>query len=135
MTRKPPNCCKKKNLHITALLKTESPVIIPTSMNSGKKATLNPLTQDDVASLTKHRGAKEIVRARGERRVGGRVVSQMSSAVCSILLISPIGMPSPLHVADQLPLYIASLYLCECAHGHVRSYASKLKPDRSPVGM
>lgn len=49
--------------------------------------------------------------------------SQMSSAVCSIPLISPIGMPSPLHAADQLPFYISNLYLM-CAHCHVCLYAS-----------
>lgn len=40
--------------------------------------------------------------------------SPMSSTVCSIPLISPIGVPSPLHTTDQLPLYISSLYLCAC---------------------
>ncbi len=45
--------------------------------------------------------------------------SLMSSAVCFIPLISPIGMPSPLHAADLLPLYISSLHLCACARGRV----------------
>lgn len=44
--------------------------------------------------------------------------SQMSPAVCSIPLISPIGMPSPLHTADQLPpLYLQSVLMC--VHRHV----------------
>lgn len=36
--------------------------------------------------------------------------SHMVSAVCSISLISPIGMPSLLNAADQFPHHISSLY-------------------------
>lgn len=76
-------------------------------------------------SLGEHRGAEEKVRARGERRVGERLASQMISAVCSIPLISPIGIPSPLRVADQLPLYIFGLYFFVCLHvAFVCLYAS-----------
>lgn len=61
--------------------------------------------------------------------------SLMSCAVCSIPLISPVGMPSPLHAADQLPLYIATLYLRACARGRMCLYASSLKPDRRLAGI
>lgn len=82
MTRKPPNCCNKNNLYITALLKTESPLIIPPSMNSGKKATLNPLTLDDVAFINQTQRSKR--ECKSERRKKSWSKSGVSDEFCSL---------------------------------------------------
>lgn len=75
-------------------------------------------------SSTEHRRAKE--RKEREAVLEEELCSPMISAVCSISLISPVGVPSPLHAADQFPLHTFGLYLSVCRGGRARvcRYAS-----------
>lgn len=91
---------------------------------------------------------------RRRRRAGEGAPSQMSSAVCSIPLISPIGVLSQLHVADQFPpphLQYSTVSICMCvcvlvrvcvhvsakagqtSHRHVTLLSISQRPEKNKV--
>lgn len=75
-----------------------------------EKEPSDPLNPDDVVFIKGTERSKTESQSERER-LRKRVASLMSSAVCSIPLISPTGMPLLLHVTDQLPLHSSRLNL------------------------
>lgn len=83
--------------------------MISSDVIRGEKETSDPLNPDDVLFIQRTERSKR--ESQSERAGSERVASLMSSAVCSIPLISPTGMPLLLHVTDQLPLHSSRLNL------------------------